>query len=382
MLDFVTNRRVLCGEGTLQKLPEVLNWYGKSKVFMVVYSSEAECVKTAEECLKAAGMECVLYDKVVREPDLDVIDNGAALCAESGCDSVVAIGGGSVIDTAKALAMIVTNGGSVEDYQLNGRKVTTQPLLFVAVPTTAGTGAEATRVSVVYNARKGYKKACYDDSMIAQVAILDPATTVGLPAKVTVATGMDAITHAVESYVSNNATTISKMYSLKATEILTENIVKVVKDPGNLEYRANMLLGSYLAGCAISAGTTLAHIVGQPLGAVYHIPHGDSCTIFLIPTMKLNLPWCAKGYCDVAAAMGLERGNMTDEEFAMAGIEKLDEIRREIGAPVSLTEYVAREDFDMEAMLDNIQESMGHIKTNPRPVSRELFRETIEAAFC
>ncbi|QAT49131.1 iron-containing alcohol dehydrogenase [Caproiciproducens sp. NJN-50] len=381
MLDFVTNRRILVGEGALQELPDVLSWYRKSKVFLSVFDRNAACVKKVTELLGKAGFEFVLYDKIVSEPDLDVVDQGASLCKGSGCDAVVAIGGGSVIDTSKTISMLATNGGCTEDYQLNGKAVTQIPLLFVAVPTTAGTGAEATKVSVIYNAKKGFKKALYHNSMIAEVAILDPETTVGLPGRVTAATGMDAITHAVESYVSNNANVISRMYSLKALKLLADNIRTAYREPGNLEARANMLLGSYFAGCAISAGTTLAHIVGQPLGAVYHIPHGDSCTIFLIPSMKLNLKYCTQGYCDVAKVLGVNPSGKTDEELALAGIDVLDRIRRDIGAPVSLTPYVSRGKFDMEMMLDNIQTSMGHIKTNPRPVNRELFRELIEQCF-
>lgn len=381
MLDFVTNRRVICGENALRELPSVLRWYGKNKVFLVVFHKDAACVKAAEEELSDAGIPYTVYDKVTSEPDLNVIDEGTKLCLESGCDAVTAIGGGSVIDTAKTISMMATNGGCTEDYQLNGREVTKIPLLFIAVPTTAGTGAEATKVSVVYNANKGFKKALYHNSMIAEVAILDPSTSIGLPPRVTAATGMDAITHAIESYVSKNANVISRMYSLKALELLAENIAAAYHTPDDMQVRSNMLLGSYLAGCAISAGTTLAHIVGQPLGAVYHIPHGDSCTIFLVPSMKLNLDWCTKDYCDIAATLKVERGDMTDREYALAGIEKIDALRHEIEAPVSLTPFVTREKFDMEAMLDNIQTSMGHIKTNPRPVSRELFRELIEQCF-
>ncbi len=381
MLDFVTNRRVLCGEGALRMLPSVLQWYEKKKVFLAVFNKSVEFVTDVQKMFEENGIPFVLYDKVNAEPNLMVVDEGTKLCLESGCDAVVAIGGGSVIDTSKTIAMMATNGGCAEDYQLRGREVTKRPLLFIAVATTAGTGAEATKVSVIYNPEKGFKKALYHDSMIAEVAILDPLTTAALPARVTSATGMDAITHAVESYVSNNANEFSRMYSLKALKLLADNIGIVCREPGNLEARSNMLLGSYFAGCAISAGTTLAHIVGQPLGAVYHIAHGESCSIFLINSMKLNLPYCTKGYCDIAGVLGIEREGRNDEEYALAGIEKLARIRADVSAPSVLNPYVTREDFDMEGMLDNIQASMGHIKTNPRPVSRELFRELIESCF-
>lgn len=381
MLDFTANRRLIMGENAIEQLPGVLRWYGKKKALLVVFDRSAEFVKAAIELLVKNGVEYVVYDSFSGEPNLSVIDCGASLCTEFECDCVVAIGGGTVLDTAKTIAMLATNGGCTEDYQLRGKAVTRTPLLFVAVPTTAGTGAEATRVAVVFNPNTGFKKALYDNSMIAEVAILDPAATTGLPAHLTAATGMDAIIHAVESYVSNNANIISRMYSLKALALLAENIGTACREPQNLEARANMLLGSYFAGCAISAGTTLAHIVGQPLGAVYHIPHGDACTIFLIPSMRLNLDDCTAGYADVARTLQVDPSGKTERELALAGIDAIEAICKGIGAPMSLTPYITRERFDMEAMLDNIQTSMGHIKTNPRPVSRELFRTLIDQCF-
>ena len=168
------------------------------------------------------------------------------------------------------------------------------------------------------------------------------------------------------------------MYSLKALELLANNIEAVYKDPGNLKARENMLLGSYFAGCAISAGTCLAHIVGQPVGAIFKIPHGDSCTIFLTPSMRLNMEYVKKEYVEIAKILGIETSGKTDEQVVLEGIERLEEIEKKIKAPVKLSDYMAKEDFDMEMVLDNIQTSMGHIKTNPRPVSRELFRELLE----
>lgn len=378
MLDFVTNRRVILGDGAIKEIPSVLDWYGKNKVFLCVFMRDAECVKTIEQALKDAGKEYVIYDKIVGEPDTTVIDEGADLCQKEGCDAVVAVGGGSIIDTSKMIAMISTNGGTTEDYQLNGKEVNNIPLLFVAVATTAGTGAEATRVSVIYNKAKGFKKAAYHNSMIAEVAILDPSTTVDLPPRFTVSTGMDAITHAIESYVSKNANVISRMYSLKALELLVKNIRTVFHDPKNLEARENMLLGSYFAGCAISAGTCLAHYVGQPVGAIFKIPHGDSCTIFLTPSMKLNMDAVTPEYAEIARVLGADGNGKSDLDLAMEGIRILEDIEKEIGAPSKLSQYVDRADFDMEAVLDNIQTSMGHLKNNPKTIDREMCRELLE----
>jgi alcohol dehydrogenase class IV len=379
MIDFVVNRQVLVGKDTIDEIGEILKWNEKKKVLLVVYNQNADCVKKIIDSIVKSGMEYSIYDKIQAEPDLEVIDNGVALCLEENCDSVVAVGGGSVIDASKTIAMIAANGGKTIDYQLGGKEVEKLPLFYIAVPTTAGTGAEATKVSVIYNKEKGWKKAIYHTSMIAQTAILDPMTTVGLPPKVTVFTGIDAITHAIESYVSVFSNEVSKMYSLKALKLLADNIVKVYNDPNDIQARENMLLGSYFAGCAISVGTCLAHIVGQPMGAIHKISHGEACSICLIPSMELNLEYALEEYAEIAKVLGVKEDGKKNKEIALEGIEKLRIIAKAINAPEKLTEYVSKDKIDVEYMLDNIQGSMGHIKTNPRPVSRELFKELIES---
>jgi len=380
VVDFVTTRQVLLGEDTILEIPSVLEWYGKNKVFLVVFSAEAPSVKTVQESLETACVGVVLYDKVVKEPDLAVIDAGAELCISSGCDAVVAIGGGSVLDAAKTIALIATNGGATVDYQLGGKPVEQIPLLFIAVPTTAGTGAEATKVSVVYNPEKGFKKAIFHTAMIAQVAILDPKTTVSMPPRVTAATGMDALTHAIESYSSIFAHDISRMYSLKAIELISKSIVQAYKNPADIQARQDLLLGSFFAGCAITVGTCLAHIVGQPVGAILSIPHGDSCSIFLAPSMRLNLEHAIPQYADVAKALGVDPGGKNERQLAEAAIAVVEQLCAELECPTKLTEYVSADQIDITYILDNIQTSMAHVKTNPRPVSRELFEELLRTA--
>lgn len=380
MLEFVANRQVLTGAGVLSELPAVLKRLNAKKVFLTVFMPEADCVKQVCKALSEEDIPYVMYDKVIREPDLEVIDTGAEICKAEGCDCVVAIGGGSVIDTSKAVAIMATNEGCVEDYQLNRRSFQNKPLTFVAIPTTAGTGAEATKVSVIYNPELQWKKSIYSNDMIAQVVFLDPTTTVGLPPRGTASTGMDAITHAIESYISLNANPFSKMYSLHALKLLYENIETACKEPGNLEARQNMLLGSYFAGCAISAGTCLAHQAGQPVGAMYHIAHGDACSILLMPSLKLNMDYCMDGYKDIAPILGIKIEGKSDMEIVQEMEDLLYALCERIGAPTKLTQFVKAEDIDMEALLDNIQTSMGHLKNNPRPVSRELFEALIRAA--
>ena len=379
MIDWVTNREVLVGEDTLLQLPELLEKQGCRKVFLVA-RKKADCLQKVCNMFDEKNIPFVLYDKVKGEPNLAVIDKGTDICTAQGCDSVVAIGGGSVIDTSKMIAMMATNGGKAEDYQIDGKAVEKKPLFFVAVPTTAGSGSEATRVSVIFNENKGYKKAAYDNSMIAQVTILDPVTTLGLPAKVTAATGMDAITHAIETYTSLNANEFSRMYSLHGLKLLVKNIVTAYNEPDNIKAREGMLLGSYFAGCSLAVGTCLAHIVGQPLGAIYNIPHGDACSIFLIPSMRMNKDYCLSQYADIAEALGADRKGKGDEEMFEQAVAILQDITAKVNAPTALTQYLDRDKIDVELAVENVATSMAHIKHNPRPVSPELFRELILAA--
>ncbi|MGI6160897.1 MAG: iron-containing alcohol dehydrogenase [Christensenellales bacterium] len=377
MINFVSNREVYFGNDAINNMPAILKWYDKKKVFLVVYRETPTFVQDIKQLLNEAEVPFTVYVAGSQEPDLDIIDKGTEMCVKEKCDSVIAVGGGSSIDAAKMMAMMATNGGCTENYQIDGRAVTQQPLLFIAVPTTSGTGAEATKVSVIFNQHKGYKKAAYDNSMIATSVILDPKITVSLPPKKTAATGMDAITHAIESYTSLNANVFSKMYSLKAVELLFKSMVKAYEEPENLEARADMLLGSYFAGLAISAGTCLAHIVGQPLGAIYGIPHGDACAIFLIPSMRMNKDYCLDKYADIARAAGIDCGGKTDEEAFDALVALLEDISGKINAPSKVTDYIEKEKIDVDFAVENVATSMGHIKHNPRPVSREVFKELL-----
>lgn len=270
MFEIVNNRQIIFGENKIQEIGGILKWYNKKKVFFAAFSKEAPAARAIGRLLEDAGIQYVVYDQVAGEPDLHMI-----------------------------------NGGNVEEYQMDGRQVTQVPPLFLAVPTTSGTGAEATKVSVVFNNYNGLKKSLYHTTMIADIVILDPTLTVSLPEKITVATGMDALSHAIESYVSLNASPLSEMYGLKAMELINGSLEQAVAHPDNLEARGNMMLGSYLGGCAITAGIGIAHIMAQPLGAMFHIPHGDACSIFLPAAMELNLPYAAEKYARIAQALGV-----------------------------------------------------------------------------
>lgn len=262
---------------------------------------------------------------------------------------------------------------------MEGRQVKTVPPLFIAVPTTSGTGAEATKTSVVYNNYNGLKKSLYHTTMIADVVILDPELTTGLPKAITSATGMDALSHAIESYVSLNASPLTEIYGLKSMELVIKNLSIACREPENLEARGNMMIASYLGGCAITSGIGIAHIMAQPLGAKYKIPHGDACSIFLPVAMKLNLDYAEKKYADIAKALGVYRHGATDRDNALAAIERVKQLRVEIGAPVSLKPYI-KEEPNMAEIIDVIKRTTGHITCNPRPLNEKLMEEAFWGA--
>ncbi len=293
--------------------------------------------------------------------------------------SVIALGGGSVVDTAKVIGMLALNGGCTEDYQMNGRTVAVEPPLFVAIPTTSGTGAEATRTSVVINNNNHLKKSLYHNTMIADVVILDPSLTTTLPARVTVATGMDALSHAIESYVSLNATPITRMYGFNAVGLIDRYLKKAYEQPDNLEARAGMMLASYFGGVAITAGIGIAHIMAQPLGGEFGIPHGDACSIFLPGSIRLNRTFAREPYVEIAKAFGVYDSTLSDDGNIDRLLDRITSLQNATRAPKSLKGYI-KEEPAIDDLIDVVKRTTGHITCNPRPLDEQLMKEAYELA--
>jgi len=377
--EVVTNRRIIYGENKIDEIAGILKWYGKKKVFFSTFSTEAEQFKRITASLDNAGIEYVVYDKVISEPDLHMNNGGRDLFLAEGCDCTMALGGGSVIDVTKTIGMLSVNGGLVEEYQMNGKQVTTAPPLFIAIPTTSGTGAEATKTAVVFNNYNGLKKSLYHTTMIADIVILDPTLTVALPRKITVATGMDALSHAIESYVSLNASPMTEMYGLKAIEMINKYFITACNEPSNIEARGGMMIASYLGGCAITAGIGIDHIMAQPLGAMFHIPHGDACSIFLPVSMELNLDYATAKYAKIAEALGVADPSKSDRDNALAAIEKVKSLRAEVGAPDHLAPYI-KEPVSNDFLIDTVKRTTGHITCNPKPLDEQLMLDAFRMA--
>lgn len=372
MFDVIQNRRVLFGNGKTTLIPELIREVTDKKILILAFSETAKCVADILSLIRDAGIEYILDTSLHSEPSTLDIDRIAAKA--DGCGAVLAIGGGSVLDCAKAVAMLATNGGTVVDYQMNGKPIVNRTLPFFAVPTTSGTGSEASKVSVVYNPDNGLKKSFYSQYMIADTVILDPLMTVGLPESVTVSTGIDALSHAIESYVSLNATPYTEMFSMQAMRLVVKALKACVNDPHDVEARSDMALASYFGGCALNAGIGLDHIIAQPLGGITHIPHGVACAIFLPYAMEYNVEYATDKYCDIARVFGAEGENSL--ALAKEGIARVRAFLKDLNAPDSIRQYLPA-DFELEKAVDIVVGATGHIKCNPRPVDRTIIRNTI-----
>ena len=295
-------------------------------------------------------------------PVLATIDAGAAQLRASGAAVVVGVGGGSVLDSAKAIAALAANEGTWEDYQLARRTLAHPALPVVAVPTTAGTGSEAGAVAVIGNPALGIIKSVTHPSMLPRLVILDPDLTASMPPRLTALVGLDAFIHALESYVSLKASPLTEGASLDALALLAPNLPRAVRDGQDMDARGNVLLGSYRAGQALNAGIGAAHILAQPISAVLGIGHPNALSTVLPHTVAYNAEYAAEKYARVRAILDPAAPADTPLAAIIAGFLHdlgLDQRLRDYGATAA----------DIPRILDAVVRSTGHIWTNPRPVT-------------
>ncbi|MCL2528612.1 MAG: iron-containing alcohol dehydrogenase [Defluviitaleaceae bacterium] len=384
MFEVTQNRNVFFGNGSIAQVENIIKTVNASKVFVLTYSKEAPALKDVLDAIAKADASTYICDIVQDEPNLAIVDQLASLMTTNKCDAVLALGGGSILDAAKAAAMVATNGGTAEEYQMEGRPISKPSLPLIMVPTTAGTGSESTRTAVICNQKLDLKKSFYSNHMIAGTVILDPSVTTALPSHVTAFTGIDALSHGIESYVSLNANVYTKMYSLKAIELAGKSLLAAVKDGANIEARADMLYASYFAGVSLHAGIGLAHIIAQPLGGLFKIPHGEGCSIFLPYAMEFNLPNCVKEYCEIGRVLGLKLDGDTGENARLA-IDKVREIIAAVGTATSIGPFVKKAGVEMDAAqldktVDFVAQATGHIKCNPRVIDSGVIKDVISRA--
>ncbi len=320
-----------------------------------------------------------IFDDVPPNSEVGVVQRGADFARDAGCDLLIALGGGSVMDTAKGMNVLLSEGGSLLDYE--GAGLLTRPLRpLIAIPTTAGTGSEVTIAAVIRDEAQGLKLEFNSPFMMPDVAILDPELTLSLPPGLTAATGMDALTHAIESYVSTGTQPLSDAMAIGAIKMISANLRQAVHHGEDLEARGNMLLAANMAGIAFSNSLCgIVHAMAHPCGGRYGVPHGVANSILLPYGMEYNQPACASRLADVAAALGVDTRGMDDDAAAAAGIEAVRQLARDCSLPTRLSEVGVPHDGLAQLAEDSQGDAM--MMTNPVYAGEEDVLALYEAAY-
>jgi alcohol dehydrogenase class IV len=318
------------------------------------------------------NLEYIIYENIPSDPTVETIDIGTDLAVKEKCNLIIALGGGSVLDTGKAISAMVTNEGSVADYQEiegKGRKFQHKPIPFIAIPTTSGTGSEATKNAVITNTKLGLKKSIRNPWLIPEVALVDPELTLSLPPQITAICGGDALTQCIESYLGKKNQEITDALALHAIGLIGKSLVKAVKEGKNLETRKDMAMAALLSGlCLSNSGLGAAHALSHPLGIFYKIPHGLSCAVLLPYVMEYNLPLVTKRLVKIAECLGENISSLSETEAARKAIDKVKEILSQAGIKSNLSEWeIKKEDFSQ--LIKGAKG--GSLNNNPRYTSDE-----------
>ncbi len=345
---FVLNETSYHGQGAIQEIAAEAKGRGFAKAFVC---SDPDLLKFGVtkkvlDVLDGAGLSYEVYSDIKANPTIENVQTGVAAFKATGADYLIAIGGGSSMDTAKAIGIIIANPDFEDVRSLEGVAPTTKKSVpMFAVPTTAGTAAEVTINYVITDAQKNRKMVCVDPKDIPVVAFVDPDMMSSMPKGLTAATGMDALTHAIEGYITGGAWELSDMFHLKAIEIISRSLrAAVANDPKG---REDMALGQYVAGMGFSnVGLGIVHSMAHPLGALYDTPHGVANAIILPTVMEYNAEATGDKYKYIAQAMGVEgTESMSQEEYRRAAVDAVKKLSEDVGIPKDLKEIVKAEDI-------------------------------------
>ena len=330
--------------------------------------------------LSKAGLSAATYLNVETEPSIHSIPPAVTFAQEAGCDVVIGIGGGSVLDTAKAVAMLLTNGGSVEDYLGTGL-VKRESLPCILIPTTSGTGAEVTPNALFYVPERRAKEAIVSPLIIPQVALVDPALTRSVPPHITAATGVDALCHAIESFTANNATKLTEPFAREAIQQIAMHLRTAVIKGDDLAAREGMALGSLYAGISIAnSGTNAVHALAYPLQGLNRITHGVANSLMLPYVLEFNLLGDVVKFAEVSILMGLPAGSMSQRDAAGESARLCEQLSRDVGIPEKLQDVGVRPE-QLDELVDGAWKVQRLLRNNPRKITiddiRNIFMRAI-----
>lgn len=369
---------VYAGRKSLVEVQNIIEENHAERVVLLIDKAVTGLSGVQEMLRGMGGRLAGVVDDVPPEPTSHCIRRIYDKVLEYRGDLMIAVGGGSVMDMTKVVASAVTNREYAEDGFMKPELIHRRPVPTVMAPTTAGTGAEATPNAVFLIPEQELKVGVVSNSFIASYIILDPELTAGLPPRLTASTGLDALCHAVESYISDLANPVSRVFSLRAAELIAGSIEEAYRDGTDMEAREHMLLGSFFAGlCLASSSTVAVHAMSYPLGGKYHIPHGISNAILLPWVLLANLPDCRREYGELAQVMLPQEILQTRQDLPEALTEYVFELCRRLGIPRKLTEFgVKREDLDY--LTENAMQVKRLLSRNPRKLTAAEIREIYE----
>lgn len=379
---FILNETSYHGHGAVNEIVPEVKSRGFKKALIVTDADlvKFQVVKKVTDILDADKMAYEIFDKVKANPSVKVVQAGVEAFRKAGADYMIAIGGGSPQDTAKGIGIIINNPEFADVVSLEGAAPTkNKSVPVIAVATTAGTAAETTINYVITDEKKRRKFVCVDPHDIPVVAIVDPDMMSSMPKGLTAATGMDALTHAIEGYTTQAAWELADTLNLKAIELIAKNLRKAVEnDPDG---REGMALGQYVTGMAFSnVGLGVVHGMAHPLSAFYDTPHGVANAVLLPYVMAFNAPYTGEKFREIARAMGIRNVDaMSQEEYRQAAIDAVRQLSKDVGIPQTLREIGVKEE-DLEALSEA---AMADVCTggNPRPCSKELVWKVYKTAF-
>jgi alcohol dehydrogenase class IV len=372
------------GTGRLKELGQVTKRFGQKCLLVTVpiFPEFEMTFARAQASLKEAGVEVAHFDGVIPNPTVDVVSQGAELARKSGAEVVIGFGGGSSMDTAKAIAVEATHSGSCWDYlYFRETQPTEKTLPIIAVPTTSGTGSHVTQVAVVTNTAERNKSALYNSILYPKVAIVDPELMLTMPPEITAATGFDAFTHAFESYINPNGSPYTDLLAAEAIRIIVQTLPEAVQDGQNIEYRIRMAWADTLAGLSIAnAGVTLPHGIAMAMSGLYpHIAHGQALASVYPAIVRFSWKYAPEKFAFLGRQLRPEEKDLSDEAAAMMAVEALEAFLQAIGLRKSLKELgVPENELDLLAERSLV---LPDYKSHPYVVNLEEVRKLLEESY-
>ena len=369
---FRTTKRILFGCGSVEKIGQEAQILKTKKALIITDPGiiKSGLLQKIEKPLRSVGISSAVFDGVEPDPKIEIAEKGSEMAKQEGVDLIIGLGGGSSLDIAKVTSVLVTNPGKIDAF-LGIDLIPNPGVPLILVPTTAGTGSEVTPIAILSDTREKLKKGVVSSYLLPEVAILDPKLTVGLPPSVTAFTGMDALTHAIESYISLNATDVTDLLAFRAMELIAKNLRMAYAHGENLTVRSNMMEGSLLAGMSFAnAGVAAVHAFAYPQGGEFHVAHGLSNTLMLPYVMRYHIIGCPNKFAQMARAFGEPvegRSDLDAAEAAVKFVERLsDDLRvprrlRAVGIPESAIPQMAESAMKVTRLLVN----------NPRKITLE-----------